>query len=206
LAAAVINRYTFAGLGAVLAVCLVGTVAFLLANPPASTPSSPPPGDAAQPAPQSPLQAAAKAAGCTLQDPPDEGNAHVARQVTAADYETNPPTSGMHAPVWAQDGIYAPGKTPDLGTLVHTLEHGRIDVQYKPGTPAATIKQLTAWVKSEDRAYHMLLFENTTQMPYAVAATAWTHLIGCPRMNDKVIAALEHFRAQYIDQGPEVVP
>jgi hypothetical protein len=43
-------------------------------------------------------------------------------------------------------------------------------------------------------------------MPYAVAATAWTHLIGCPRYNDKVIAALEQFRAKYIDQGPEVVP
>jgi hypothetical protein len=205
----VINRYTFAGLGAVLAVCLVGLIAILLANPPASTPSGTTPGDRAQQtqqAPQSPLEAAAKAAGCTLQDPPDEGNAHVARPVTEADYGTNPPTSGMHAPKWAPDRIYAPGNTPDLGTLVHTLEHGRIDVQYKPGTPAATIKQLTAWVKSEDGGYHMLLFENTTQMPYAVAATAWTHLIGCARMNDKVIAALKQFRAKYIDQGPEVVP
>jgi hypothetical protein len=200
----VVNRYTFAGLAAVLAVCLVGVFVFLLANPPASTPSEPTPAD--QQAPQSPLQAAAKAAGCTLQDAPDEGNEHVARPVTEADYATNPPTSGMHAPEWAPDRIYAPGNTPDLGTLVHTLEHGRIDVQYKPGTPQATIKQLTDWVKSEDGGYHMLLFENTTKMPYAVAATAWTHLIGCPQFNDKVIAALKQFRAKYIDQGPEVVP
>jgi len=197
----VINRYTFAGLGAVLALCLVGVLAFVLTRPPAEPAAAAP-----QPAKPKTVEAAAQAAGCVLQDPPDEGNLHVNRPVSEADYKTNPPTSGIHAPVWAQDQIYPPGSTPELGTLVHTLEHGRIDVQYKPGTPAATIQQLGDWVKGEEGGYHMLLFQNTTRMPYAVAATAWTHLIGCPRMNDKVIAALTLFRAKYIDQGPEVVP
>ena len=52
----------------------------------------------------------------------------------------------------------------------------------------------------------MLLYENTTDMPFAVAATAWTHPLGCPEMNDKVFDAIRTFRAQYIDKGPEKVP
>jgi hypothetical protein len=52
----------------------------------------------------------------------------------------------------------------------------------------------------------MLLFENTTNMPYAVAATAWTHSLTCPEMNDKAFDAIRAFRAKYIDKGPEKVP
>jgi hypothetical protein len=58
----------------------------------------------------------------------------------------------------------------------------------------------------QSQGYHMLMFENTTNMPYAVAATAWTHSLTCPTMNDKVFDALRAFRAQYIDKGPEKVP
>ena len=52
----------------------------------------------------------------------------------------------------------------------------------------------------------MLLLENTTNMPSAVAATAWGHLLTCPTMNDKVFDAVRAFRASYINKGPEVVP
>ena len=50
------------------------------------------------------------------------------------------------------------------------------------------------------------MFQNTTSMPYVVAATAWTHLLGCPTMNDKVFDAIRTFRARYTDKGPESVP
>ena len=50
--------------------------------------------------------------------------------------------SGREGPTAAEDGVYAAGNAPDLGLLVHTLEHGRIDVQYKPGTPAETVAQV----------------------------------------------------------------
>ena len=43
-------------------------------------------------------------------------------------------------------------------------------------------------------------------MPYAVAATAWTHLLGCPKMNDKVFDAIRAFRLAYVDKGPEFIP
>src|SRR5215210_9499841 len=85
------------------------------------------------------MQAAAKAAGCKLANPPIEGSNHLDKEFTASDYKTNPPTSGDHFAQWAEDAIYDAGDEPQLGMLVHTLEHGRIDVQYKPGTPKATI-------------------------------------------------------------------
>ncbi len=151
------------------------------------------------------LQQAAKAAGCKLTNPEIEGATHEEREFTAADYKTNPPTSGNHFPTAAEDGVYSAGNAPDLGLLVHTLEHGRIDVQYKPGTPAETVAQLEALLAEQSDGYHMLLFENPTGMDAAVAATAWGHSLTCPEMNDQVFDAIRTFRNEYIDQGPEDV-
>jgi hypothetical protein len=152
------------------------------------------------------LTAAAKAAGCVVRNYPIEGATHETKNFKPSDYKTNPPTSGNHNPDWYPDGIYNPGTTPRLGMLVHPLEHGRIEVQYKPGTPAHTEQQLEALLNQQDQGYHMLLFQNTTSMPYAVAATAWGHMLGCPKMNDQVFDALRTFRAAWIDKGPEKVP
>jgi hypothetical protein len=153
------------------------------------------------------IKEAAQAAGCTLKENlPNEGAGHVEKDFKASDYKQNPPTSGNHFPQWAQDGVYNAGDTPDLGQLVHTLEHGRIDVQYKPGTPAETIAQLETFMKENEDGYHMLLFQNSTNMPFAVAATAWDQQLGCKTMNPKVFDALRTFREAHIDKGPEVVP
>ena len=151
------------------------------------------------------LKGAAKAAGCTLRNPAIEGSTHETKQFKASDYKTNPPTSGNHAPTWYQDGVYEPGTTPELGMLVHTLEHGRIDVQYKPGTPAETVRELEALLAEQEDGYHMLLFENTTGMDAQVAATAWGHSLTCNKMSPQVFDAIRTFRAEYIDQGPEQV-
>ena len=107
----------------------------------------------------------------TLDNPEIEGSTHETKNFKAGDFKTNPPTSGNHNPDWYQDGIYAPGDTPRLGMLVHTLEHGRIDVQYKKGTSEADVAKLEALLGESD-GYHMLLFENTTGWTRAVAATA----------------------------------
>ena len=152
------------------------------------------------------LDKAAKAAGCTVSNPPDEGRGHENKTFTAADYKSNPPTSGTHYPQWAQDGEYTQQTVPQLGELVHTLEHGRIDVQYKPGTPATVVKQLEALLAESQNGYHMLLYPNTTGMKAEVAATAWDHAVTCPSVNDKTWDALRAFRERYIDKGPETVP
>jgi hypothetical protein len=150
------------------------------------------------------IDAAAKAAGCELQHPADEGRGHEEKTFTAADYKTNPPTSGTHFPTWAQDGIYEPGNEPPLGELVHTLEHGRINVQYAPGTSKADRDKLEAFI-ADNGAYHMLLYQNPTNMPYKVAVTAWDQLLGCDEINNKTWDAFRTFRDRYIDKAPEKV-
>jgi hypothetical protein len=152
------------------------------------------------------LNEAARAASCKVNDPEIEGATHEDKEFKASDYKTNPPTSGNHNPNWYQDGVYEPETTPRLGELVHTLEHGRIDVQYKPGTSAETVAQLEALLQEQNDGYHMLLFENTTGMDAQVAATAWGHSVTCAKMSDGVFDVLRTFRNEYIDKGPENVP
>ena len=150
---------------------------------------------------------AAALAKCTYEPKlPNEGSGHEEKEFKASDYKQNPPTSGNHFPQWYEDGIYAPGDTPELGKLVHTLEHGRIDIQYKPGTPAATVAQLETLYNEMDGGHHLLLFENTTGMKAAVAATAWDASLNCATMNPQVFDAIRAFRTEHIDKGPEVVP
>src|SRR3954447_4817614 len=152
------------------------------------------------------LSAAAKAAGCTVKTYGQEGRTHTTGKVK---YLTNPPTSGNHNPVPADDGVYDPGNTPAKENFVHTLEHGRIEIQYKPGTPKRTRDQLETLFNEKFKGtegYHQLLFENNTNMPFAVAATSWTHLLGCPKMDDKVFDAIRAFRDKYVDTAPEQIP
>lgn len=201
-------QVVFGGVLAAVAVVAVAVVAILVVGGGDDSPADQVSSEAAAiPAQQeADLTKAAEAAGCQLVEAPNEGANHEERDFTASDYKQNPPTSGTHYPEWAQDGIYNPGDTPPLGQLVHTLEHGRINVQYKPGTSATTIAQLETLITESDDGYHMLLYENTTDMPFAIAATAWDHQLGCATMNDKVWDALRAFRVDYIDKGPEVVP
>ena len=211
-AATRLKRLQLAGGGllglAVIAAVVVAIVAGFGGDD--SGPQAPDAGDqaAAKLPPQqtSDYEEAAKAAGCTLANPAFEGATHEEKDFKPSDYKTNPPTSGNHNPDWYDDGVYEPGTTPRLGMLVHTLEHGRIDIQYKKGTPAKTASRLEALVGEMNDGYHLLLFENTTGMEPAIAATAWTHSLSCPRMNDKVFDAIRTFRARYIDKGPETVP
>ena len=151
------------------------------------------------------IKEAAKAAGCTLSNPAYEGAGHEQKDFKASDYKTNPPTSGNHAPDWYKDGIYAPGDTPDLGKPSTRSSTAGSRSSTSPGRRKATVDQLEALLAENDDGYHMLLFENTTGMPAQVAATAWTHSVTCPEMNDKVFDAMRTFRARYIDKGPEQV-
>jgi hypothetical protein len=211
-AAARIRRLQLAGGGLLALVIVAAVVVAIVAGfgGDDSGPQAPDAGDQASaklpPQETSDYEAAAKAAGCTLANPAFEGATHEDKDFKPSDYKTNPPTSGNHNPDWYDDGVYAPGTTPRLGMLVHTLEHGRIDIQYKKGTPEKTVLRLEALVAEMNQGYHLLLFQNATGMQPAVAATAWTHSLSCAKMNDKVFDAIRTFRARYIDKGPESVP
>jgi hypothetical protein len=159
------------------------------------------------------LEDAAKAASCVLTNPPEEGRTHV---TTKVQYKTNPPTSGNHAPPGEQasDGDYAGVESPAPERYVHSLEHGRIIIQYASKLPQRRVRQLeTLWqessatdfgLKSENGGF-TLLMENNTAMPYEVAATAWTHMLACKTFNNKVFDAIRAFRKRYVLQAPEKV-
>jgi hypothetical protein len=144
----------------------------------------------------------AREAGCVLRNPVIEGRTHVPPSQDV-EYKTNPPTSGNHDPVPAEDGVYdrAPG-AQQMKHFVHTLEHGRIEIQYDPSLDKRRIDQLGGLFN--DDPYHMVMFPNR-RMPYKVAVTAWGHLLGCKEVNDKTFDAIRAFRDRYRDQGPEQV-
>jgi hypothetical protein len=153
---------------------------------------------------------AVKAAGCFYKKYPSEGRTHLPSDTAVNNnYKTNPPTSGNHRPTPAADGVYAPANTPDKEAYVHTLEHGRIELQYAPSAPQKVKDQLNTLLNEDSKGgkgYHMLLFQNNTNMPYEVAATAWTQLLGCKTVNDKTWDALRAFRDRFLDKGPELIP
>lgn len=140
---------------------------------------------------QTNLEKAAKEAGCELRlKLKDEGKSHLSPTATAPDYGTNPPTSGNHVepPYQQADGAYS--EMPDELFIVHTLEHGRMEIQYSPDLPDEEQLELKGLY---DTMYGGTLLFPNPNMEYAVAATTWTNLLGCPEY--KGAATLDAIRA-----------
>jgi hypothetical protein len=153
---------------------------------------------------------AAKAAGCTLKDVKATSREHTTSLDERVKYSTNPPTSGRHYQIPAQDGIY--GDPPQDEELVHGMEHGRVIFWVKPSLPEKQRADIRALV--DDDPYQMVLVPRRN-MPYAVAATAWNldpapngtgRLMGCDEVNAKTFDALAAFRDENRSQGPEPIP
>jgi hypothetical protein len=144
------------------------------------------------------LDQAARAAGCTARGFRSEGRDHVPDDVT---YKSDPPHSGPHDAVPSEDGVYT--DAPPDENLVHSLEHGRVIVQYKPSVSEEMKGQLKALF--DEDPYHMMLLPNP-DMPHEVAASAWTQVLGCERANDKVFDAIRAFKERHRDRAPEFVP
>ena len=93
---------------------------------------------------------------------------------------------------------------------MHSLEHGRILLQYATDTPLSEVVALTRLYKEpvlgSGASYHMLIMRNNTKMPFQTAAVAWRHYVGCKDAGPKAIAAMRAFRDRYVDKGPEFVP
>jgi hypothetical protein len=123
------------------------------------------------------LKTAAKKAGCVLRlGLPDEGHTHIAPDAPTPHYKTSPPTSGTHVepPFQQADGAYL--QEPKPIDFVHSIEHGRLEIEYSP--KLAERDQLALRGLYDTLYGGTLLFPNR-QMPYEVAAATWTNLIGC---------------------------
>jgi len=156
------------------------------------------------------LEAAVEASGCVLEEAEDLGGEHTTDPVPLETYNTNPPTSGRHNPIPAEDGVYPPGSAPDYTAWLHSLEHGRIVFQYRPGTPEGQIDRLRALtqepVLGAPGGYHTLVLRNNTNMPYAFAAANWTRFLGCNELSPASLDAMRLFREEFTDDAPERVP
>ena len=152
---------------------------------------------------QGDLQTAADDAGCELMlDLEEEGSTHIAKRTDAPEYQTNPATSGDHWLEQLADGAYS--ESPNPIYWVHSLEHGRVTIQYSPDL--SEDEQLELKGLFDDDYDGMLLFPNP-DMPYDVAATAWTQMVGCESYEGAAtLDTLRAFRDTYRGQGPEQVP
>jgi hypothetical protein len=120
-------------------------------------------------------QEAVQSAGCELRlHLPDEGHEHVSASAPEPRYRTKPPTSGDHVDEQQADGAYR--ETPPPASVVHSLEHGRLAIQYRPDLPEQAQLELIGLF---DTMYGGTLLFPNPDMPYMVAATTWTNLVGC---------------------------
>ena len=112
---------------------------------------------------------AAKAAGCELKEERAKSRDHVGNPNEQIPYSSNPPMSGKHYEIAAEDQAFT--EPPPDSSVVHALEHGRVDIWFKPNAPRKARADLKATYDSE-QGYQLLLIPRP-DMPYQIAATAW---------------------------------
>jgi Protein of unknown function (DUF3105) len=123
------------------------------------------------------LKEAAKKAGCELRrNLKDEGKTHLPPTAQEPVYGTNPPASGNHAepPYQQADGAYSEPVKPLF--FIHSLEHGRMTIQYSPDLSESAQEEL---VGLYDTMYGATLLFPNEKMSYEVAAVTWTNLLAC---------------------------
>lgn len=131
----------------------------------------------------------------------DLGRTHV-DEGTKTTYNSNPPTSGPHYPVWEKYGIKDKEVADEL--LVHSLEHGYIIMSYNcaklpEGTPCESLKRQLTDLAQEKRIWKLIVIPRPN-LDVPLALTAWTYI---DKMNQfdkaRAIAFIDAFR----DKGPE---
>ena len=148
------------------------------------------------------MQTAAQNAGCVVrEDLPDEGNTHLEPEDPPPDYKTNPATSGNHitVPYQQADGAYLEPAEPV--NVVHSMEHGRLLIQYSPDLPEKAQLELRGLY---DSMYSAALFFPNPDMPYKVAVTTWQNLLGCKQYRGAAtMDAIRAFGIEKFGDAPE---
>ena len=114
-------------------------------------------------------------------------------------FSVNPPSGGIHQPSAAQPGDYSTGTVPPDGQLVHSNEHGYINIWYSPPVSDADLQALRG--VQEAYAIDTLLVPRPMDVPYA--ATTWGKRLLCDQLETD---SLLTFVKQYRNKGPERVP
>ena len=131
-------------------------------------------------------QAAVTAAACSNVQVPEAsapGGQHLdASQVDTYTYDTEPATSGFHAPGPLPGDPHVYDAMPLETALVHNLEHGFVIVYYRAdgdgALPQEVVDALAPVVETQTKA----ILSPHTSLPegVALAFTSWNRLLTCP--------------------------
>lgn len=106
---------------------------------------------------------------------PSQGNQHLQPNETYNGYNSNPPTSGPHAPTAQPPGIYREPIPKEV--LVHSMEHGTVLVLYNCPQGCDDLRQqLEAIVQEYGEDGKLVLAAPYPDMDATIALVAWTRL------------------------------
>ena len=132
---------------------------------------------------------------------PNEGWNHVA-EGTAITYQSNPPASGPHYPVWARYQAYT--SPIARGYWVHNVEHGAVVLLYRPDAGAAVASAMDAAFRalpSDSRCGHsraLLTPDPLLTRPVAAVAANFVLEGDCVGPN-----AIRQFTLAHRNRAPE---
>ena len=132
---------------------------------------------------------------------PREGATHVS-EGSRVQYQSNPPTSGNHWSNPLRDGIYDTER-PDEA-IIHSLEHGRVWVSYRPNVGEETIQALKNALKGKSG----IILTPRSANDKDIALAAWTRLDTFNLEEGKTLDAkrVKDFIQRYRNKGPEYIP
>jgi Protein of unknown function (DUF3105) len=132
------------------------------------------------------LADAARAAGCELR-----------RQRRGE--RLNPPVAGPPRAAPARAGVYE--RPPAVPALVAALRRGVIVVHVRGEVDDGRLAELRAIHAAAPNG--TIVTPNATGMRFEIGAAAYGRLLGCARLTDESIEALQLFRGRYLGSGPD---
>ncbi len=128
-----------------------------------------------------------------VQTYPDKAEYHKHVQVVPTPEGKIPPVFGAHFPAWQNCGIY--DQSVELGSALHSMEHGAVWLTYRPELSADEVKSLQDLV----RGHGYVLMSPYDGQPNAVVLTAWGVQLLIDKLPDDRIAKF----IAYYEQGPQ---
>ncbi len=144
----------------------------------------------------------------------DQGREHVSVEVVeSTQYKSTPPVSGPHLATWVKPGIYT--DLQQKGELIHSLEHGYVEVHYNctpeaptsDATPSAQMdtpdcKSLVGsleGIATKEKLWKLLVVRNPA-IAHPIVLAAWGRIEEMDAVDEKrIIAFIRYWR----DHGPE---
>jgi hypothetical protein len=143
---------------------------------------------------RSELDIAVLSAGCVLRE--DIG------RLPETDLDVGQPPTFGPSDRPAAPAVYRAAPPPRR--LAAALRRGIVVLQYRRAVARTAVSELELILREDPQ--RSIVTPDGTGMRYAVAATAWRRLLGCPRATPAALTATRLFVARYRGQGPDASP